>query len=430
MRGKAIPPMVERGSGGRKALAYPEEHTVKVLELGARAFWAGKLLSEQGAEVIKIEPIGGSVERRIGPFLNDVPHPETSVYFWHYNTDKRSLTLNLETEEGRDILRRLISKVDVLLDGFAAGYLKGIGIKYGDLMKANPRLIICSISDFGQTGPWRDFKADNLVHMCLGGQVGTCGYDDPTISGVCGDEVPHAYHIAGAMAVKGILAALFERVRSGKGQYIDVPIHSSASTETELALAAWEHVGMVVLRQTGRHAMPIQGTWWATEAGDGGYILALAITFNDAQWAKLVSLFKADGIEEDLEDEKYKDAKTRMQAETHWRKILKKFCAMHDSMWLTNIGQQIGLPWFQIREPCENLTDPHFRDDRGYFPEVYYPELGCGFRDIASTYNSTECDSGPWQRAPLIGEHNEEVLAKYLGYTEEEVSTLHAGGTI
>ena len=115
-----------------------------------------------GADLIKIEPPGGQNTRRVGPFLDDLPHPERSLSFWHYNTSKRGITLNLETEDGRDLFRRLAATADVILETFAAGYLPSLGLGYEDLVESNPRLIMCSLTPFGQTGPWHDYQTSDL----------------------------------------------------------------------------------------------------------------------------------------------------------------------------------------------------------------------------------------------------------------------------
>lgn len=151
---------------------------LRVIEIAdEKGEFCGRILAGGGAEVIKIEPPGGSPTRRIGPFRNDVPDPEGSLYFWQYNLGKRSVTLDLDTEDDRAVLRRLAAGSDVVLESLPPGAMAGLGLGYEDLAALNPGIIVCSITSFGQSGPWRDLVADDLVHLALGGQMMVCGYD-------------------------------------------------------------------------------------------------------------------------------------------------------------------------------------------------------------------------------------------------------------
>ena len=142
---------------------------LRVLELSdEKGQWCGKLMADLGADVIKIEPPGGQNTRRVGPFLDDIPHPERSLYFWHYNTSKRGVTLNLDTADGRELFKRLASTADVALETFQPGRMASLGLAYADLAPSNPGLIMCSITSFGQTGPWNDYSSTDLTHLAAG----------------------------------------------------------------------------------------------------------------------------------------------------------------------------------------------------------------------------------------------------------------------
>ncbi|HEX2278239.1 MAG TPA: CoA transferase [Candidatus Tectomicrobia bacterium] len=162
---------------------------LRVLELAdEKGQFCGKLMADLGADVIKIEPPGGEHTRIVGPFLDDIPHRERSLSFWHYNTSKRGITLNLETPEGRGLFRRLVPTADVLLETSPPGYLPSLGLGYDELSRLNPRLIVCSLTPFGQTGPWRGYQSSDLLQLAAGGQMGCCGYDP--------EDVPAAPPIA------------------------------------------------------------------------------------------------------------------------------------------------------------------------------------------------------------------------------------------
>jgi crotonobetainyl-CoA:carnitine CoA-transferase CaiB-like acyl-CoA transferase len=151
---------------------------LRVLELAdEKGQFCGKLMADLGADVIKIEPPGGEHTRIVGPFLDDIPHRERSLSFWHYNTSKRGITLNLETPEGRGLFRRLVPTADVLLETSPPGYLPSLGLGYDELSRLNPRLIVCSLTPFGQTGPWRGYQSSDLLQLAAGGQMGCFCYD-------------------------------------------------------------------------------------------------------------------------------------------------------------------------------------------------------------------------------------------------------------
>ena len=142
---------------------------LRVLELAdEKGHYCGKLLADMGADVVKIEPPGGDAARRVGPFVDDRPHPDRSLFFWHYNTNKRGVTLNLGLPEGQEIFRLLAHTADIVLETFKPGYLPAVGLGYEALREENPGLIMASLTPFGQTGPYRDFVTSDLVSLALG----------------------------------------------------------------------------------------------------------------------------------------------------------------------------------------------------------------------------------------------------------------------
>src|SRR5467141_3886842 len=144
--------------------------------------FCGKLLGDLGADVVKIEPPGGGPNRQIGPFLDDIQHPGRSLSFWYYNTSKRGITLNLETADGRRLFERLAATSDVILETFRPGFLASVGLDYESLRKQNSRLIMCALTPFGQTGPWRDYLSSDLLHMGAGGERASSGYDEAEVA--------------------------------------------------------------------------------------------------------------------------------------------------------------------------------------------------------------------------------------------------------
>ena len=208
-----------------QTLQTPPERTggalegITVIELcGARGHFMGKLMGDMGARVIKIEPLGGALERQIGPFMHDDPHPDRSLFFWAHNTSKESLEINIAAPEGQEVIKKLTAAADVLLEDYEPGYLPSIGLSYEDLSSGNERLIMTSLTAFGQDGPYRDYKSTDLVALAMGGIMHSCGYDDLPGSPPIRPSGDHGNKIASHYGLIGTLAALINRHFSLKGQ--------------------------------------------------------------------------------------------------------------------------------------------------------------------------------------------------------------------
>ena len=406
---------------------------LRVLELAdEKGQFCGKLMGDLGADVIKIEPPGGEKTRRVGPFLDDVPHPERSLSFWHYNTSKRGITLNLETGPGAAFFQRLAAKADIVLETFPAGHLTSLGLGYEHLSGLNPGLIMCSLTPFGQTGPWRDYQTSDLLHLAAGGQMASSGYDPEDVP----DAPPiapgggNSWHVGAHYAYMGILSALYHRAMCGEGQYIDASIHEACALTTEGAIAIYLASGTVVRRHTGRHADPGQSTriqlatqgGWVNVTRSGSNITPARLS-NLAQW------MDEYGMADDLKDEKYQDPQVLQDNASHVTEVLAKFFAGRPQDEIYHGGQERDFPWGAIRSMDELLDDGHLRD-RGFYVEVEHPELGRKFvyPGPAAIYNGS-----PWRisrRPPLIGEHNQEILCGELGLSLNELTILAESGVI
>jgi benzylsuccinate CoA-transferase BbsE subunit len=188
---------------------------LRVLDLtDLRGALAGRLLADMGADVIKVEPPGGDPTRRIGPFAGDQPHPDRNLPFWFYNLNKRSVTLDYQHARGADLLMRLAESADAIIESFEPGRLEQLGLERNELSKRNPALILCSIAPFGQTGPWRDFEADDTVLAALSGMLYVNGFPNEPPVRPLGLQ---AYHCAGYYGAIAIMSALFTRERTGRG---------------------------------------------------------------------------------------------------------------------------------------------------------------------------------------------------------------------
>src|SRR6516225_1995526 len=217
---------------------------LRVIEVADEtAEYTGLLLTGLGAEVVKIGPPEGNATRRIGPFLDDRPGPERSLFFWNYNRGKKSVVLDLQQLAAREHLLRLLGGADVLLDASCGALSQALGLDRAVLAARFPQLVTARMTPFGDDGPWRDFKSSDLIHLALGGVMMNCGYDpDPNFEYDTPPIAPqawHAYHIAGEQLAVGIIAALIHRERSGEGQDVAVAIHEAVAKNPELDIMHW-----------------------------------------------------------------------------------------------------------------------------------------------------------------------------------------------
>jgi len=401
---------------------------LRVLELAdEKGQFCGKLLGDMGADVIKIEPPGGEPCRHVGPFLDDLPHPERSLSFWYYNTSKRGVTLSLETADGVRLFRRLAESADIILETFRPGFLAARGLDYEFLRALNPALILCSLTPFGQTGPWRDYRTADLLHMAAGGEMASCGYDQADVPNAppIAPGGGNAWHMGCHYAYMGIMAALVYRTVSGLGQSIDASIHEACALTTEAAIASYVYRGEVLKRQTGRHhaAGPTPRTQF--RAKDGTYVTALISGgLNPRTVRNLADLMDIYGMAGDLKDPKYQDQAVVTANTSHIIDgLLADFIAGLPAEEVYHAAQERGFTWGAVRTPEALLEDPHLHD-RGFWKQVEHPELGRSFTypGEAAIYSAS-----PWRisrRAPLIGEHNADVLGGELGLSRGELSAL------
>ena len=415
---------------------------ITVVELcGARGHFMGKLMGDMGARVIKIEPLGGAIERQIGPFMHDDPHPDRSLFFWSHNTSKESIEINIETSEGQELIRKLVGRADVFLEDCEPGYLPSMGLGYKDLSTHNQQLIMTSLTAFGQDGPYRDYKSNDLVALAMGGIMHSCGYDDLPGSPPIRPSGDHGNKIASHYGLIGTLAALFNRHFSGKGQYIDVSVHEACNSTTEHALPSYLYEKEIVFRQTGRHHSTVPTPKTLCKTADGKYLIVFQLFNNLHSWLSLVAWMAEFGKAEDLQEEKYKDMARggprgmRASSDTtdsdHAFEVVRRFIASRTSEEIYRGAQKLKFPWGEVRSPDENLHDPHFAEDRQMFEDIAHPEIGEGvsFKYVGRPYRFTE---SPWQafRAPLVGEHTRSILSNDVGYSESDLRSLDGKGVI
>lgn len=400
---------------------------MRVLELADElGEHAGRLLAGLGADVVKIEPPGGESTRGYGPFFEDRPGPERSLYFWTYNFGKRSVVLDLDTESGREALLELAAVADVIIDGRPKGYLAERGLGYETLSQRNPGLILTRISPFGDEGPWSGFSGSDLVHLALGGVMMNCGYD-PTPLGdydtpPVAPQMWQAYQITGELAVIQTLVALNYRLETGQGQAVSVSVHEAVSANTETDVPDWIYTRLAHARQTSRHSIPAvpdaDGRIGLTvnpnaRTKDGRWVLAYRTYLEGFGGSidQMLSVLRSFDAEEDLANPKYAEQGALSQPANaqHLQDVINRMVGgftFDRDVW--RVGQQHGMTWAPVRKPHECLGDEHWWR-RGTFARVEYPEIDRVFEHAVGRWFAPGI---PWRqgpRAPLVDEHRDAV---------------------
>ena len=392
---------------------------LRVLDLAdERGVYCVKLLADMRADVVKIEHPGGDPARDVGPFLKDIPHPHRSLSFWYNNAGKKGITLNLQSSKGREIFRKLIGTADVVVETFPPGFLKRLGLDYGALREINPRLIMTSITDFGQTGPYRDYKSCDIVASALGGQMYVCGDRDTPPLKPYGEQAYFASSLFGAV---GTMLALYRRHFSGEGQHVDVSMHECIAGVIDQVNVRYLYEKVVAQRQG---SLQWNNAFRIFPCRDG-YILLTLIQ----QWETLVEWLGSEGMAADLMDERWRNPDIRLGEMEHIILVLEQWTLMHTVAELVEQGQAMHFPWAEAGS-IGRLRDNAQLLERGFFVEVGHPEMDASFMYPGAPYKFSESPHRVLRRAPLTGEHNRQVFEEELGFSESEIAALVSEGVI
>lgn len=391
---------------------------VMVLDLseGIAGPYCTRLLGGFGAEVIKVErPGAGDRSRSEGPFPDDIPHPERSALFLHLNVSKKGITLNLETAAGREVARQLVEKADVLVESFEPGTMAEWGLDYESLARRNPGPVMASITPFGQTGPYRQYRWSSAVLDALGGNTAIQG--DPKREPI--RNIDGAGECtAGMFACVAVFGALFDSANTGQGQHIDISIQECLAEMDSFRTAAWTHMGLLRQRTGGRYAAWPGKVYRCRD----GYVGIAGV----GPTGTLLPMYSVMGIPE-LLDPKYETYAQRVGHEEELDAIIQPWLLEHDRWDVFNGLQQARVQAGVCNSAEDLLGDPGF-EARGFWVELDHPEAG------TLTYPGpfTIMSETAWQasRAPLLGEHNGEVYLGLLGYSSEELTRLKERGVI
>ncbi len=392
---------------------------LRVLDLAnQRAALCGRLLADMGADVIKVEPPQGEFSRRIGPFVDDKPHPDRSLFYWYYNLNKRCVTLDLAHPTANELLKRLVCSSDVLIESFPPGYLDRLGLGWSTLHRLNPALVLCSVTPFGQSGPWRDFEADDTVLTALGGMTYVNGYPNEAPVRPFGLQ---AYHSGAFYAAIAIMCALFARERDQLGQWIDVSLMEATACAVEHVAPSYFATGSVEPRRGTLH----WSRYFRVARCRDGYVMHCTL----GDWTSLIEWVKADGKAQELSEPEWEDPGYRKEHAERLFDILDEWAKDYEADELLTRAQALRIPYASVRPP-EALFDDEQLVARGFFVEVYHPELGRTFRYPKAPYLFHGTPSHVYRRPPLLGEHTAEILTIELGLSTQEIEVLAAEGAI
>ncbi len=375
-----------------------------------------QILAFLGADVIKLEePKGGDVARRN---MRDIKDSD-SLFFLLFNANKRSLTLNLKTDEGKQLFKKVVAKSDVLLENFSPGALDRLGLGYETLAKINPRLIYATIKGFGTYGPHQHFKSYEPVAQAMGGAMSVTGFPEnpPTLVLPAIGDSGTGMHMA-----IGILAALQQRHSTGRGQHVEVSMQDAVVNLIRVSLRDHQRAGRPMPRSGNQLGRTVPGTTYAcAPGGPNDYVIILA---QPQMWPSLVGVL---GRPELAEDPRFKTAEARWENREALNAIVEAWTGTRTKHEVMRLMGDAGVPCGAVQDTGEVLADPHLKA-REMIVDVDYPTRG--------TYQTVGCpvklsDSpATVTRPPLLGEHTQELLGALCGVDPDEVKRLREDGVV
>ncbi len=377
-----------------------------------------KLLADYGADVIKVEKPGeGDGSRRMGPFLDDVPDPEKSGLFLYLNTNKKGITLNLKTETGVKIFKDLVKESDVLVENFSPRVMPGLGLDYQTLKKVKPQLVMTSISNFGQTGPYRDWKATEITLFALCGQMHKIGDPDR-------EPLKHALSIyqyfAGEIASLATVAVAMRSANTGNGECIDVSILETMLGDIDTMINTYDYSGDKGTRTTAKN-YPVY-PWGGFPVKDG-YVSIQGVGGGE-RW--MPRLFTMIGKPELKDDPRFSTPQNRVKYRDEFNVLLYSWLIDHTKQEVFDEAAEVRYPIAPVYNTEDLVNNPHYQE-RGYFVEIEHPRAG-KLNYPGAPFKMSEAGLAIRRPAPLLGQHNREVYCELLGYSEHDLSILRRCG--
>jgi CoA:oxalate CoA-transferase len=395
---------------------------LKIIEVSemVSAPYCGKLLADLGADVIKVErPKVGDRARTRGPFPKDDPHPEKSGLFLYLNTNKRGITLDLAQADGMELLERLAADTDVLIHNVMPSDMDRVGLTYDRMKRANPNLIMTSITPFGLSGPNRNWRAEDLTVWCAGGVcvLNGGGQEHADLPPLKTFGQQSGYQ-AGVHAAVPTLAAAFARLNGEAGQHIEVSGQEAIISQLEMTFEYWPYMKMIATRLGQKPIQPVE-----TMQCKDGYIYLCCI--EEHQWRGFVEIM---GSPEWAGEEIFKDRLTRAQNWDVLKVFLEEWVSQQTVLDLYRKAQAKRVPFAPVSTMGDLLSNEHLKS-RGFFVEITHPVAGTHkYPGAPLKYHRT-----PWQLrtpAPTLGQHNAEVFGAKLNLSQSRIDELKRRGVI
>ena len=375
----------------------------------------GKLLRDLGMEVLKIEPPGGDPTRKEPPFAKGHAHSESSLRFAYLNAGKRSVTLDAAKPSGRKLLLDLVERADVVVEDFAPGQLAALGLGYEAMIERHKKLILVSVSGFGQDGPYAHFKTTDIVGNAMGGLLYISG--DPKMT-PCNPPETQSYYYASLFAAYGVTLALWQRETRGIGAWIDASIQASMALHEHVAFN-YSAEGRIMKRAGSQHQHNAPANLFQCKNG----WISLFVTQN--HWPLLLKVW--EDHDPALDDPKWINSNLRRQHADYINSQVTSFTSRFLKEDLAELMQKHGIPGLPVNSPSDFMRDPHIQA-RGFFAEVTHPVLGT-FAQPGSPF-MVDGKRGAPAPAPLLGQHNQEVFGNELGLSASVMAALTAEGAI
>ena len=407
----------------------------KVIDLtDDKGMIAGKILAYMGADVVKIEPPGGDICRRFGPFYHDEIYPEKSLYWLDSNVNKRGITLNLEVESGRQILLELVKQTDILIESYEPGHLESLGLGYAALSKYNPKLIMTSITPFGQEGPKSHYKTSELTRWASTGVMYCAGDPDRAPNWV---GIPQARINAGIEGAFASLVALHYCNKTDEGQHIDVSIQASSLDALMDTPGMW-HFEQRNYRRQGfsdflgkgmhKYGMPCKDGYVAIYTIGGGLLASSEHLNRLREWMKneveLPDWFMSIDFVRDFDSFAVADHFVQRVEE-----IIESFIKSKTKEELYTQALANKLIIAPVQDPRDVWEDKQLKA-RGFWCQLEHQDINDTIPYPRNFALLSESPIEVKRRAPRIGEHNEEVYLKQLGLTETHLTMLREQNVI
>jgi len=391
----------------------------RVLDLtDERGHFAGKLFADLGADVIKVEPLDGDAARRRGPFVNDVPGLERSLRWLSWNANKRSVVIDLTDGVGRDRFLKLAQTADVVLESFDPGRMEALGLGYEVLSAVNPGLILVSISSFGQTGPYRDYRATEIVLWAMSGNMSIAGEASAPPAQISDDY--QSFLHAGGDAVIGALIALTQRQRTGRGQHVDLSIQEATSRGLYQITGSWDMTG----RNLDRRERPTVGGAelpWTWECRDGHVIwLCPAGPGSTQRLSGFLDWLDEIGEGQELQAVDWEHLPVEEMTAEDWEPVGRLFADLfinRTKRELYEAATTYDFLLYPSATAADTLANEQLRA-REFWRDVDHPELGLSIRFPGAIARGDGPIPATTRAAPALGAHNDEVFERLESRSE------------